>query len=150
MLGGFQPDAFQPNAYQNTTVQPNQFGYAVVVALSQTGLQGAQSAYIEGSAALVTATFYDIHGVQFVPSNLRYSVDDIVSGAIIVPWTEIAALTTSTVIVTSAQQMLVSLTREFEQHQVVFEITDGFGNIDFARVIFLIYRIPPPAVWPID
>ncbi|HEY6925154.1 MAG TPA: hypothetical protein VI653_16885 [Steroidobacteraceae bacterium] len=117
------------------------FGWANVNALSQNGLPVARACYIEQSAARITAAYFDTTGLPFVPNAVAYRIDDVVSGANILGWTDITPELINTVTVTSAQNALISLTRESEAHQVLFRITDGLGNVSYADVEFDLIRV---------
>jgi hypothetical protein len=120
----------------------SQFGSANLVAVSLTGLQGAQSAYPQGTSSIVTAEYLDIHGVPFAPQNVQYRIDDLVSGANIVPWTPVTPLgTTNAIVITQAQNAMVSLTLESETHQLLMQIEDGYGTPYYADVQFDIVRV---------
>ncbi len=116
------------------------FGYATVVALSQTGVQSTETAYPAGTACLVLGSWYNLMGLPFVPTTLQYRIDDVVSGTNIVPWTSLVPASSNQVTVTAAQNYMVSLTRQSEQHQVLFEITDFYGNVSYADVVYDLVR----------
>jgi len=59
----------------------------------------------------------------------------------VLPWTSITPAAVSEVIVTSAQNAMISLSRSFERHEMVFQITDGFGDVNYARVVFDVVRV---------
>jgi hypothetical protein len=118
------------------------FGWATVVALSQTGVQGAETAYPAGTFCFVVGSWYDMMGAPFVPSAVQYRVDDVLSGTNIVPWTPLTPSTSNQVTITSAQNAMISMTRPSEQHQVLFQITDFYGNTSYADVVYSIVRTP--------
>jgi trimeric autotransporter adhesin len=117
------------------------FGWAVVTALSQT-IQGARQAFIEQSACEVMAGFFATTGETYSPVNVRYRIDDVVSGKNILPWTSLPPASSEMINVSSSQNAMISLTRSHEAHQVMIEITDDFGSISFARAVFDLYRVP--------
>jgi hypothetical protein len=150
-VGAFQSGAFQTGAFQ-TSVTLSQFGHANVLALSQSGYQAARSVYLELSACQVSIAYFDLNGNAFTPNAVSYRVDDVVSNFNIVPWTALATPgDTNQVTVTSAQNALISYTRWHEAHQVLFQITDGVGDTNYARVLFDLLRAPGfgPYVGPI-
>lgn len=114
----------------------SQYGSAIIIAVSQTGYQGARSTYIEQSACFIQASWFDINGEPFVPVDVQYRVDDELSGVNIVPWTDITPELENQVTITSAQNAMISLTRAYEVHEVTFQITDGLGLISTAAVKF--------------
>lgn len=116
------------------------FGQAILTALSQTGLQGAQSAYLENSMCIITASYLDTTGAPFLPSAVRYRVTDLVSGSILIPWTPVTPALTNQITITSAQNALVSWSRPSETHEVLVEITDANGNRFDASVRFDLLR----------
>jgi hypothetical protein len=124
--------------------QVPQFFYrnTVVVAISQTGIQGDASTFLENSACLVTASFFDTNGNPYVPSQVQYEINDITTGAQILSLTPLPVGTSVEVVVTSAQNSLISFTRHWEAHQIAFQVTDGLGDIFYARTIFYLIRAP--------
>jgi len=97
---------------------------------------------LENSACIITAAYFDTNGDPYVPSQVQYEINDLLSGEQIAQFTPIPVGTTSEVVVTSQQNRMISLTRKFEKHQVTFQITDGFGDVFYARTIFYILRAP--------
>jgi len=108
------------------------------------GLPVAEACFIQSSACQVTASFSDASGNPFTPAALSYRVDDVTSGEPIVPWTPITPAASITVVVTSVQNALLSLTRLFEEHQLTLQITDGSGNLTYAPARWLLRRIFGP------
>lgn len=121
-----------------TPIGFDRFGYAVLEAVSQTGIQGAQSAFLENSDCIVTAAYFDSNGLPFVPNVIQYRVDDVLSEVNLVAWTELPLGETSSVTIANP---MVSFSRPFEEHQVLFQITDRAGDINYARVVFDVIRI---------
>ena len=68
-------------------------------------------------------------------------LDDLLSETNILSWTAIAPAAMNQVTVTSAQNQMVSLTRDSEEHQVLFQVTDGYGDVNYGRVIFNLVRV---------
>ena len=141
-------------------IAPRQFGWMEVIALLQLGVrgvnvnvnmvmealaqarvQGARSTFLEGSACFVNASYYDINDLGFTPAAVQYRIDDLLSETNILPWTAIAPAAMNQVTVTSAQNQMVSLTRDSEEHQVLFQVTDGYGDVNYGRVIFNLVRV---------
>lgn len=120
---------------------PSIFGRAVITALSQSGFQGARSTYIEQSACFVTAAYFDINGVPFIPTAVTYEITDELSAAVILPATPITPALVNQVTISSAQNALISLTRLYEVHEVLFSITDGNADVALARVKFDLLRV---------
>lgn len=117
------------------------FGHCTVDALSQNGLPVARPCYIEESACFVIASYFDNTGTAFVPNAVQYRIDDVVSGANILPWTSIVPGITNEVVITSAQNAMINNSRSSESHQVLFQVTDGFGNVTYADVSFDVIRV---------
>jgi hypothetical protein len=139
MLGAVAGFSF---AYGLLSGSGHTFGWATVTAVSQNGLPVARACYLEQSACRVTATYYDSTGTPFVPNAVSYRVDDVTSGANIVPWTTLTPDLTNTVTITSTQNAMISTSRASEAHQVLFQITDGTGNVSYADVEFDLIRVP--------
>jgi hypothetical protein len=144
MSAGFQAGgAFQDGAFQTgVPILPAQFGYAIVIAESQTGIQAARSAYLEFSACFITASYFDQSRAPFVPTAVSYGVWDKTSGFNILPWSSITPAEVNEVTITSAQNYMVSFSRHHEAHEVLFKITDNYGDINYARVIYDLIRAP--------
>lgn len=121
------------------------FGYATVTVQSQTNVQGARTAIPEQSACYATIAYFTPPGVNglgtpFVPNALRYRIDDVESGANIVPWGGIEPETSNQILIPSAQNQILSFTRLFETHQILFQITDINGGEFYARALYDILR----------
>lgn len=116
------------------------FGYAQILALSQTGLQAAESAYLEGSACQLQASWFDTEGNAYQPLALSYRLDEIESLQQILGWTSIDPATVNLVTVTSAQNIMINATRESETHQALFQITGQDKSVSYGRVTFKIAR----------
>jgi hypothetical protein len=113
------------------------------------GANPAQPMFFAGSACYVNASFFDTTGNPLIPSALQYRIDDLIevnginTGVQILDWTSITPAATVQILVTSAQNELISNSRNSETHQVLFEITDPAGNGPFyARCTFSLLRIP--------
>lgn len=105
------------------------FGYGVITVLSLTGLPVAKSVFPANSACIATISYFNVLGNPFTPSAVTYQVDDVLSGENLVPPTSISPLAlSSSVTITAAQNSMVSLSRDFEDHQILFLVTDGQGN----------------------
>lgn len=124
---------------------PQAFGSAVISAQSQTPegvvANPAQPAFNEGSACLVNAEFFDTTGAALVPTVLQYRIDDVCSGAVILSWTTVTPAPSLQVIVTAAQNALITNSRGWETHQVTFQVTDGLGDIAEPFTLFDITEI---------
>lgn len=125
------------------------FGSCTISAQSQTpqgivsGANPAQPAFLEYDACLVNASFVDTLGNALVPATLQYRIDDTVSGTQILTWTTIAPASSVQIVVTSAQNALISNSACHETHQVLVKLTDPAGNGPFyARCLFDLLRIP--------
>jgi hypothetical protein len=118
------------------------FRNAVITALSQSGIQGAASTYLELSACIVSAAYFDTNGAPYVPSQIQYEVNDLTTGLQLVPLTQLPVGTTNEIVITSQENRMVTFTREFEAHQIVLQITDGLGDVFYARTIFFLKRAP--------
>lgn len=140
IAGAFQAGAFQTPAFQTVAPQA-QYGWAIVTAVTQTPYPVARSVYVEGSASAVTAQYYDTNGVLFVPAAVSYRVDDTISGTNVVPWTALVPAAENEVLITAAQNAMISFSRESETRQVLFEISDGFSGTYYADVFYDLVRV---------
>lgn len=127
-----------PNLALTQTTIPTPFGYCNLVALTQTSTQTAKSTYLVGSSCTVTASYFSLARAPFVPAAVSYRIDDVVTGANLVPWTAITPAFINEITVTSTQNSMVSLTRKSEQHQLLLMITDNAGNTMYARTLYRI------------
>ena len=130
MLGGTPP---QPPPLDSQAIQ------ALIEIFGQTEVQGAGQVFIEESALGVSIR-YTFLGVPYVPEAVRYRVDDEVSDKNLVPWTSLTPAPVNFLIITSLQNPMVSFTRAWERHQVLFEITDADGAIHYANAIYYVIR----------
>jgi hypothetical protein len=141
----FEAGAFQVGPAWQTGPAAYAFGWANVIAVSQWGgVQGARSAYPAGDACAVDIAYFDLEGQPFVPQAVSYRVDDVLSQMTVVPWTPLdpfTLATTNQVEVTAVQNSMISFTREWELRQVLFSITDGYGNLNLARTLYALVRI---------
>ena len=167
-LGAFQYGEFQPD-YQIGLPPPSgpPFGWAQVCVAAPSAaittsvpcavasiaapyaiveIEGAASMdeIIVGSACYVNASFFDETGAAMVPEALSYRIDDLASGTQILDWTSIGTpAATVQVLITGAQNNLVSSLAIREEHQVLFQITDTEGNAPFySRTILKIVQAP--------
>ncbi len=114
------------------------FGYAEVIALSQTGVQAAEQAYFAGSARILQASWFDAGGDPYLPKLVNYQLVALDSGTVLLPWKSLTAANVQTVTVTGAQNMMVNLSREQETHRAMFQITDQNNEMFSAEVDFVI------------
>ena len=90
------------------------------------------------AACIVTASLFTSIDAAFEPSALSYRVDDLASGANLVPWTALPADSTTQV---EVQNTMVSNSRRTEIHQALYQITDARGNVFYARALWEVLRI---------
>lgn len=121
---------------------PTLFGYCVITPLSQTGFQSANMAYIENSACIVDISYFSAQGNPFIPVAVGYRIDDVTTDFNILPWTVITPVGYSNqVTITAQQNFLISLSRNDESHQVLFAVTDSYGDTNYANVRFNVIRV---------
>lgn len=118
-----------------------QYAYTQLTVQSQANVQGAQPCFIEGSAVLVTASFFDTTGAPWVPNNAYWQLTDVNSGDLLQNWTGIPSDTAVVVQISSMSNSMVSLTRSSETHQVLFRIIDQQGQTYYARALFDIIAV---------
>lgn len=121
---------------------PARFGYAVVTPLSQSGVQAAEQAYVEGSTVYVEVAYFDSTGAPFTPNVVTYNVTDVNSGTSLVSSTQVIPAESEIITIKGAQNYMVSLTRASEQHAIVVAVTDGFGNTGYGQATFDVVRAP--------
>lgn len=105
-------------------------------------------AFLENQTVWATAAWFDQNGNPFIPAAASYRLDYIVGyeqGVLdsvqVLAWTALTPATTNTVVITSAQNALVSATGSSELHQVLFQCTDAAGNINYARGLYNLVRV---------
>lgn len=118
-----------------------QFGKADIVVLSTTGLPVALATFIQGSQCIVSVSYFNAEGLPFVPSAVNYRVDDVASGVNLVPFTPIPLPSMANAItITGTQNSMVNLTRASEEHEILFQITDGVGNVSYQSAVYDLIR----------
>lgn len=122
------------------------FGYATVIAVSQSGAQPSQSEYIAGSAVQVDAAYFDVDGNPLRPAQVKWcllSMSDAVTDCCVqlTPWVSISPGLTNVIVVPGPKNTMVNLTRQFETHAVLVQIIDANGNIAYGRTLFTVARV---------
>lgn len=104
------------------------FGYCNLTALGQSAAQQLIKRFLALGSVRINAAYFDTARQILTPAALAYRVDDLVGGANIVPWTAIAqpAFTTS-IVVRSQQNPLLSFSRKVETHQLLLRIGSTFS-----------------------
>src|ERR1017187_5186715 len=97
----------------------------------------------EGSACVVGASFTNSAGAAFTPTSITYRVDNIDSGANIVPSTSVTPAASVSIKVTGAQNALLSTLLACEEHRLTLTVTDGSGNVVNAPISWQVQRIFP-------
>ena len=122
----------------------SQFGYATLVALNPSGLGflTPRAAFLSGSAAGFLCSYFDVNGQPLMPAALQYEINDLLSGEEILEPTNLTLAVNSDIVITAAQNAMVSLSRSCETHQLKLLITDGEGQPYSRRVLFEIVRSP--------
>lgn len=106
-----------------------------------------------GSTVWVAISYFSDLGLPFTPNIVNYQVVDLASGAVLVPWASIVPAVENTITVAPSQNEMVSFSRPWETHEVLFQITDGFGNVNYARGIYnlvAVTGVPVPQVQQIS
>jgi hypothetical protein len=109
------------------------------------GLDAPGSVFGERSTCVVTAKFFVASdGSPLTPASIAYRIDDINSGASIVPSTPVTPVAPSvSITVTAAQNRLLSNMRYLEEHQLTVTVTDSNGNVANVPIRWLVKRIFP-------
>ena len=85
----------------------------------------------EKSQIFITATHLDKAGDPTTPTSLRYRIDDVSSGAVILDWTSIAITSPGTsheITVTAAQNAILNTLNSSEQKILTLETT-SFSDV---------------------
>ena len=132
---------------QNLNLTLLRYSYALVVPLSQTGVQSAEESYQAGGMFYVNSVYYTAPGQLFVPRAVSYRIDDMASGYNIVPWTTLPQAAQNTITVTGAENEIIDLARQFEQHQVTVAVTDQIGVTAYQPAVYMVTAntFTPPA-----
>ena len=132
---------------QNLNLTLLRYSYALVVPLSQTGVQSAEESYQAGGMFYVNSAYYTAPGQLFVPRSVSYRIDDVASGYNIVPWTTLPQAAQNTITVTGAENEIIDLARQFEQHQVTVAVTDQIGVTAYQPAVYMVTAntFTPPA-----
>ena len=119
---------------------------ATVQYFTQGGVSGPNPISFGVSAFGVGA--FGLSGIQTPPNSARvkpfhaqYRIDDVCTGVNIVPWTNLAGNETDFVYITPEQNAFVSDSKWCEDHQLLVEAKDLYGNPYHSRVVFWIKRI---------
>jgi hypothetical protein len=122
----------------------SQFGYATIVPLNQSGIGflTPRAAFLSGSAANFQCTYFDINGAPLEPAALSYQIVDLLSGEVILGPTQLPLQSNSNIIISAAQNAMVSVSRSCETHALLVSVTDGTDNVYTRRALFEIVRTP--------
>jgi hypothetical protein len=122
----------------------SQFGYATLIPLNQSGIGflTPRAAFLSGSACSFQCSYFDVNGNALEPIALTYEVVDLLSGETIVEATALPLESTSNVIITAAQNEMISVSRSCETHALIVSVTDGTENVSMRRALFEIVRSP--------
>lgn len=119
-----------------------QFGRADINVLSPTGFPTALAVFIEGSTAIVTIAYFNTKGLPFVPNRVQWTLTDMSSGIVLVPYTDIVPVELSNAVtIPGNKNGMVNKTRASEQHEILFQVTDNANQISYARAIFEIISL---------
>ncbi len=114
------------------------FGYAEVIALSQTGVQAAEQAFFANSSCILQASWFDAGGDPYLPKLVNYQLVALESGTVLQPWKSLTSASVQLVTVTAAQNTMVNLSREQETHRAMFQVTDQNDTMFTAEVDFIV------------
>lgn len=118
------------------------FGYAQINVLSPTGLPVDLAVFIEGSASIVQISYFNLQGAPFVPNRVDYSVIDVQSGTVIIPYTTLSEPDLANAItIPGDKNSMVSYSKSSEQHRILFKIVDNVGTVNYASAIFEIEAV---------
>jgi hypothetical protein len=124
----------------------NPFGYATVEVLGLSEVQPGRSIFYEGSACRIRVSFFDDTDAPIIPKAVSYSITDVKSGTVVVPW---VAVTTGLAaqmdfVLASNQNMMVSANSFFERRQVLVQIIDPTdNNIYYENGSFMLKQQQP-------
>jgi len=122
----------------------SQFGYATLIALNPSGLGflTPRAAFLSDSASAFLCSYFDVNGAPLMPAALQYEINDLLSGEQILGPTDLQLAVNSNIVITAAQNAMVSLSRSCETHALTVLITDGENQPYRRRVLFEIVRSP--------
>jgi len=119
-----------------------ELGSATILALNPNGLGfiTPRAAFLSGSASAFQCSYFDTNGNPLAPSGVNYQIDDLLSGENILGPTGLPVAATNTVVITPAQNALISLSRSRETHALTLNITDANGGLYRRRALFELVR----------
>lgn len=82
----------------------------------------------EGSAAAFTANFYSDAWVATAPTNARYRIDNLSTGAQVLDWTTLTPATSNAIAVTGAQNAISDDCEREELRQLTVEGNAGLAT----------------------
>jgi hypothetical protein len=85
-------------------------------------------------------SIFDDDGEPFVPKALTYQINDLLSGEEILAPETIAPMASTTIVITPAQNEMISVSRHRETHQLTVNITDGQTVPHRRRALFTVAR----------
>lgn len=117
------------------------YGRADIIVFSPTGLPAVLATFIAGTSSLIEIDYFNALNEPFTPDGVRYRVDDVITSANLLPFTPIAPGMTNTVTLPGSVNVMINNTRSSEEHQILFEITDSFGNVNYTLATFALIRV---------
>lgn len=120
------------------------FGSATILALNPAGLGflTPRGAFLSGSSASFQCSYFDADNVPFVPSAISYQLFDKCSGTLIAGPIAVTPAASHTIVVTSEENAMISVSRSCETHELILTVTDGQGIPYIRRALFEIVRAP--------
>jgi hypothetical protein len=117
------------------------YGYAIIIAEPQGRVRFGRSEYLERTTCIIEAAFYDDTRLPWLPAKLNYSLIDVESRIVLLPWRGLTPAVSLTLAITSGENAMVNVTRHRETHEALFQIVDLSGGVRYARVLFDLIRV---------
>lgn len=101
----------------------------------------ARKVYNEGASVVATVTHTDTDDEAFVPVTLRYRVDSLTRGEVVLEWTSVATPAASNVIAIPAALQVLDHDRLQDLRQIVVEATDTSGYTYVTTVEYAVRNL---------
>jgi|SRR6185295_15757 len=110
-----------------------------------TNVPQAEQSVNDGSECYADITFNDADGNPYIPSALQYRIDDLTNNVPVLAWTPLTPAQEVRVTITSAQNVMNSLSRLRERRQVLFQVSIPGGSTRYDDTTYsLVRRVGTP------
>jgi hypothetical protein len=103
----------------------------------------------EQSACYADVHYYGPDGAAYLPSAVRYKLENITTRDLVKPWTTITPDYFNRVTVSAVENTMRTSIRREETMQVTFEITTALGDVQHKYAQYDLIRISRPPTLPL-